>query len=507
MLTIFFLYKVPYVGLPYYWDEAWSYVPAIHLMHEHGPSLLPQSMPPEVSRGHPLLFYFVASTWMKLFGEGRQFMHMFPLSLSIATLIFVFILGKELVNSWIGLLAATLTACCEPFLAQSGMLLPEMMLTLFSCISILLYIRNKPIGYVISASAALFVKESALVLIIAVIATEIVVALWSGTIKEIRLRRMLILVSPIVIVGVFFIQQRIVHGWFLFPEHIDLMQYDIRTIVYKLKLIYYEVFERQGMTIATYSFSFAVIIFMRTCPTRIKVLLILLYVTAIKVLFGRWTLPELTTLIIPVVCFLIIGLVKFNYVYKLNEKIGRTSLLIYIFMCGYFLFSSLNFYTNRYLLITYPIFIVATLTLVHAVLPARLNLKTTIALGLIMLTVLITQIDADGDIGDTRLSYRDDIKVHQDLIHYCEEEDLHLYHFTGSFILSHYMSDPRSGYLKYGEPFRHVGPTLQPNTKYLVLTHSSDDDEKAGITGFERRQEFRSNNAWAVLYERKGGDH
>ena len=64
---IFIIFKLPHLSLPYYSDEAWSYIPAIHMMETNGLSMLPDALPPDVSRGHPLLFYFLGALWMRVF--------------------------------------------------------------------------------------------------------------------------------------------------------------------------------------------------------------------------------------------------------------------------------------------------------------------------------------------------------------------------------------------------------------------------------------------------------
>ena len=71
--------KAAYLSLPYYWDEAWVYAPAIHKMHASGPSLLPDNISTSLSRGHPLMFHFLGSLWLSVFGPSRESSHAFVL--------------------------------------------------------------------------------------------------------------------------------------------------------------------------------------------------------------------------------------------------------------------------------------------------------------------------------------------------------------------------------------------------------------------------------------------
>ena len=86
LIIVFILLKLEAMSLPFFWDEAWSYLPAIREMAEKGPSLLPGSIHTELYRGHPLVFYFLSSIWMKLFGHSLPISHLFPLIIYIPVL-------------------------------------------------------------------------------------------------------------------------------------------------------------------------------------------------------------------------------------------------------------------------------------------------------------------------------------------------------------------------------------------------------------------------------------
>ncbi|MDZ4668530.1 MAG: hypothetical protein SGJ00_11705 [bacterium] len=90
LLIGFVAFKFEALFLPYFWDEAWVYMPAIRTMSEVGPSMLPGSIDANLYTGHPLLFYFLASTWIKLFGSSLWVAHSFPLLISVTLLLSVF---------------------------------------------------------------------------------------------------------------------------------------------------------------------------------------------------------------------------------------------------------------------------------------------------------------------------------------------------------------------------------------------------------------------------------
>lgn len=89
------LIRAQYLDMAYYWDEAWVYVPGIQHMAETGPSLLPDAIPEYYSRGHPLLFYFLGSIWIKIFGSSYVAFHAYPLLISVICLLVTFFTVKE----------------------------------------------------------------------------------------------------------------------------------------------------------------------------------------------------------------------------------------------------------------------------------------------------------------------------------------------------------------------------------------------------------------------------
>jgi len=137
VIIIFIGVKIPFLSLPYYWDEAWAYGPAIRTMESTGLGILPNALPPELSRGHPLLFHFLGAGWMKLFGTSVTAAHIFPLLVSVLLLVAVYAFGKKIfLSSKAGFTAAFALALQPIFLAQSGLLSPEVLLALFSLVSV-----------------------------------------------------------------------------------------------------------------------------------------------------------------------------------------------------------------------------------------------------------------------------------------------------------------------------------------------------------------------------------
>ena len=69
-IVLFVVSRWEYLFLPYFWDEMGVYAHGALIMSEHGLGLLPSSLNPELSRGHPLLFYFLAALNFQIFGTS-----------------------------------------------------------------------------------------------------------------------------------------------------------------------------------------------------------------------------------------------------------------------------------------------------------------------------------------------------------------------------------------------------------------------------------------------------
>ncbi|MGL5890546.1 MAG: glycosyltransferase family 39 protein, partial [Bacteroidia bacterium] len=143
LCAAFVLIKLPYVDLPYYWDEAWVYAPAVQEMAASGPSLAPDAIPAELTRGHPLLFHFFAAIWVTIFGNTPVAAHSFALFVSLLLLLAVYRTASRVFSPGAGI-AAVVLICVQPvFFAQSGLLLPEIMLALFLLLALQAYTENK----------------------------------------------------------------------------------------------------------------------------------------------------------------------------------------------------------------------------------------------------------------------------------------------------------------------------------------------------------------------------
>jgi hypothetical protein len=105
--------------------------------------LLPGSIDIGNSRGHPLLFYFIMSSWIKLTPDIIWLKRIVPLLISVLVLLSFHRLVARHVNLIVvANLATPLLSVQSLFVAQASLVLPEMLLTLFLILSLHSFCRG-----------------------------------------------------------------------------------------------------------------------------------------------------------------------------------------------------------------------------------------------------------------------------------------------------------------------------------------------------------------------------
>lgn len=468
----FLLFKNGHLELPNYWDEAWVYYPAVSAMAEAGPSLSPAAIPTDLSRGHPLLFHFLGGLWMKLFGISRVSGHAFALTISTGLLAITFLVGKRVQGSVVGWAAGTVVLVNEAFLAQSALLLPEVMLALFALLTLWAFVERSALWFVIAGSCTALVKESGLVAVIAVLCWLLLRSLGKEGERDRGTRKwMALCLVPIVVLATFLLIQKVIHGWYLFPDHIGMITWDVQAIVYKLKLGYGLVCETQGLAYMAYAFgTIGTIAFYRKDWKRALPVL-LLYVAAIKVLFGRWSLGQEGALIVPLLCF---GLLLIVHIRRFAAVAGRAGEVVgvgLLSVIGMLLFTAINFFSDRYLLFAVPFFALMVMVFLHRVTSDLGRLPFACAAS-VLIGMVALHIGKDQNIGDTRLTYVNDIQVRRAMADELGANNLFEAPILSSFMDSVYLNDPTAGYLTGTQRFIGAHVLHRPPDTLQLITAS-----------------------------------
>lgn len=230
--TVFVTLKYHDLFLPYFWDELGVYSRAALYLAQNKLSLFPSALPPELSRGHPLLFSYLFGIAYRLFGYEVTSGHILSLFITIVLLLVVYRKTALHFNKLTGLGAIVILTVQPVFYAQSTMVLPEMLLSLLVFVSLILYYEKKMWHFAFFSSAAILVKESAIVLPATVIAYSIINRIIVKE-KDDRLSIQSISLSliPLIVFGLFLIVQKVENGWFFFPLHIGFVSFNPETIL------------------------------------------------------------------------------------------------------------------------------------------------------------------------------------------------------------------------------------------------------------------------------------
>jgi len=238
----------PALNFPLFWDEMGVYGPSVYYLLENGVDIQPKALDPELSRGHPMLYVFVNAVVAKVFGSSIAVLHAFNLLIACCVLWATFALGKKLFDPTTGAIAAVLLAAQPIFQAQSTLILPEMALALAALGMLHGYLAKLPLLYLLSGIAAVWVKETA-IFIPFILITHFLGSLYVKRLPLLHadnLLKICWLAFPWIAFGAFLIVQKHQNGWFLFPYHTSLFDFDPAELLKKLTRFLLFLFFNQG---------------------------------------------------------------------------------------------------------------------------------------------------------------------------------------------------------------------------------------------------------------------
>lgn len=441
--------KIPHLALPYFFDETSSYIPAILEMVKEGPNLLPGSIPLFYSKGHPLLFYFLASLWMKFIaGDSLFLMRLLPLLISVASLFVFHRFAHRHTNMPLANIGVILLSLQPLFLAQASLVLPEILLFTLFMLSFDNYLSRNFGRYALFGSVMMLTKESA-----AVFSCLFGLVYFAENYRDWNTRmfwKNLMLVSiPIVTYLVFLLLHYFQFGVFLYQEHLNYISLDSAALQYKFSSATSTLFLAHGRNVLVFAsiLSLAILLFKKKKPA-----------------YGR---------------FLIITL----------------ALVI-----AYLAFCIFNFFTYRYLLPVMGITLLASLAVIQ-----QLKIKYT-ALNLAciacMLSVSAFYSTTKRGHGDADLGYTEYLPVHQQVISYCERQGWYEKEIGAGFNILWDMHKPYAHYLSTPRIFRVRALPSVENCQLVIYDSTCSPGELAEKEKnrliLVKRIQYKSH--WAEIY-------
>lgn len=499
MVIAFITWRAALLDVPFYWDEAWVYAPAVQAMIEHGPSLLPDAIPVDLSRGHPLLFHATAALWGTLFGNGPLALHAFALTVALILLMAVYGVTRSLTNGTIAVATVALVLGHEGFLAQSGLLLPELFLALWMVLALHAVACLRWWTYALFGSLALLTKESALALVAGVLAWAVL-----GLIRKRGKERLLTLLAalvPAAVLAAFYAVQYGMHGWVFLPDHVDLISLSFKDMAYKARLIFSALFEEQGRLPLGFVLTLLPLALLRRIPLWRRLLCMVLCVAVIKALWGRWPIsfvPE------PLSSLLLVALIVFLYPIHLNgvqdSPSTRLVVLAWSVVIAFWSLSAMNFYTDRYLMPLLPVIMVGGAMALFTANERWPSWSPVAVLGCCAV-LQFAHIGADDKVGDTRLSYLDAIACDQALVDHVNSIGPLAGRITADEMQAFYLSQPAAGYQTTGRSVPVHSPIDPAHSELVILTSNTSGSAMELVEGLDWVSVFRyeQGHAWVEI--------
>lgn len=452
-IVVLLILKAPYIHLPYYWDEAWSYAKAVNEMYTHKITVFPSEVNQSIFRGHPLFFYALTGFFARLSGFSPMSMHIWMLVMASACAILFYYLVSRVYDESVALLAFVFVLFQETMIVQSSFLLPEILIAYLSIFSLLYYSQKQFVLYIVCGTLLVLTKESGIVTILAICMHSLMLFLIKREFTFAAFRQLLLCSTPLMVFALFILLQKLKWGWYLFPEHTALMNFSSDYIISRLT-------------------GFKGFVF---CEQHRK--------------YFSWLV---------LICIPLFFIVRRKLFYRqiLNEKI----LLLLIFVILYCAFSSVNFYSARYMISLLPVFaLFAAIVITSLISDKRINTAISMLVGIyFVVTFLIRPSD---DLGDTSKNYTKVVSTQKDM--FTEFIALHPRDtFGGDFLTNVNLQNKEMGYLK-----DNVMTTLpMEEAQYVIATCIEPNDEriqsllKSGI--IKLVYEKKNGLAWSRVYKR-----
>jgi 4-amino-4-deoxy-L-arabinose transferase-like glycosyltransferase len=447
-VLILLIIQIPNLHLPYFYDEAWSYIPSIIKMAKAGPSLLPGVLPIDDCKGHPQFFFFISAVWMNLFSNNITVMRILPLLFSVGTLLTVYFGLKKLVNWESAIIASLLISVQSMFLAQSIFLLPEMLVTFFFVLSFFFFLNQQFLAYGITSTLMVLTKETSIIFPIIFGIFYLSSLLSEPNRQKFRHRYLLALIAPGIFYLIFLILHYMAFKVVLYSDHVGYIALDWPTIHDKLDRAYQFIFIGYGRRYISIAAILTLIIWLFQKP-------------------HQWRL-------------ILLGILSF---------------------VGFMLFSAINFYTQRYGLVAMVLFIILVGFIIGQ-LKINQYIKATIMLILASLCLYYSLTEKQN--ADIDLGYVETIKVHEDLVHYCQENNLYDEPLSVSFNMIFALREKDLGYVKGPRQFTKVMDWKQyMHGKYYIYESTMENNPTLDYAKehFKLIKTFTRKHASGSIYE------
>ena len=427
--------KMSTLSLGYYWDEIEYIIPSsINTMHNNFNPFIGEQIV------HPQLLYIIIALGFSIFGISAATSHVIIALFAFLAVFFTYLLGKEMYNKHIGIIAAILMFFTPLFFSQSGLAYHEMPLTALSIMAMYFFYKKNYLWYLLSGILLVLMKETGVLIILSIavyfcIKNNILKRPAKETINHLSM-----IFIPAIILVLWMAINYFLYGWFFSPILTQANEFQtpfILTSALKLLKIIKMVFIDDYHFILT-GLAFLSLISFRKISRKyviVKTVLAGFLAIAIFIMLGEKelilnfinsihrfdnlqayinSLKMYRFIIAPLVLIL---LLTWKQIIPWIKEEKNYYLLIPIILN--LLFFSTSIFTKRYFLHLYPLIFLISISSIYSLLKNK-----TYILSAIMLILFITSYHKveyyHGEL-DTNLEYVDFVRVHMRAASYLEE--------------------------------------------------------------------------------------
>lgn len=512
VVLVFVVLKVPHLRYAFFWDECWPYASAVNKMYQNGPSLLPGSIDGDLARGHPLMFHFLASLWMKVFGTSNIAMHSFPLFIAVLTLIILYEAGLWVEGMRTAVAAVILVASQQMFFVESSFLLMEIMQALLGFAAILFYAQRRYVLLAISLATLYYTKESGLVVGVVLGIDTLILLFKKHESRQHKLKLVVAQGFPVVAIGVFFLLQKKINGWYVLPLYAKGLESDIRLFYARFSDFMGIYFKNDLLKCLWYFITLLLLVLAYIKKKKAYVYPALLIPIAALIVNGKYDFVLLgymqMALIVP--GLLILPGKLFKNIISLDAQRLHFIRLLMAAIVAFTIFMSFNlFFIYRYALMSFvPMLFIAVVIGVGLI--KELNGKLYPVLMLVIIGVNACAYRDRTGLYDMRMGAYDAMYVQQRVADFMEAHewtDKNISIYDG--LQNVRLTDVNAGFLKKGKPFRNILWGVKANTDIILLDNlegkeRTTDSSKVIKMKPDFKLIFRAERgqAWSEVYER-----
>jgi len=180
------------------------------------------------------------------------------------------------------------------------------------------------------------------------------------------------------------------------------------------------------------------------------------------------------------------------------------------FILLYIIFSSVNFFTTRYLISIFPFYLVAGSWLISRSLQKIPVVRSIILAALSGIFAFHTFIADKNPASDSSLSFKHTVTIQREAVHYAESMQWHQKSVYSVFLMQYYLSDPRLGYLQNKDrPFTDIGNKHdKPYDIYLFCSNENDPfyDSVKDNRDYQLIKKFENKGAWVAFFKKMANE-